>query len=129
MIRLCQAIVLVCVAGVPFAAASGQRDARDARVQAARGKATYAVRCAACHGAAMQGGADEEMPPLIGERFKARWRDRPLGLCEKVALSMPQDDPGSLSASEASDIVAAIRDANHLPLSRTMTCSKQEANP
>ncbi len=88
-----------------------------ARAGAAQGRALYAARCAACHGPDMEG--IDDSPPLIGVRFDKEWRGKPADLFSKIKLSMPQDDPGSLSAAQAADIVAAILDANHVPSTPT----------
>jgi cytochrome c len=82
-------------------------------VQAERGKPLYMEHCAVCHGAGMDG--IDEAPSLVGDRFDSHWRKRPAELFSKVKLSMPQDDPGSLSAEQATDIVAAILHANRVP--------------
>jgi mono/diheme cytochrome c family protein len=78
--------------------------------EATRGEAVYAARCAACHGSAMDG--IQDAPPLVGARFDSHWRDQPADLFSKVKLSMPQDDPGSLTAAQAADVVAAILHVN-----------------
>jgi hypothetical protein len=40
----------------------------------------------------------------------------PLGdLADRVRLTMPQDDPQTLSREQAADLVAALLRANHMP--------------
>src|SRR5262245_30223530 len=63
--------------------------------QAKRGEALYAQSCAACHGNALEGG--EMAPPLAGGAFNANWNGLTMGdLSERVRISMPQNNPGSL---------------------------------
>jgi mono/diheme cytochrome c family protein len=107
------------------AAASGQvapgapSRYRYTTVEATRGEVVYAERCAACHGDVMDGA--EEAPPLVGERFDGHWRDQPAELFSKVKRSMPQDDPGSLTVAQATDVVAAILHANGVQPTATDT--------
>jgi mono/diheme cytochrome c family protein len=71
---------------------------------ATRGQAIFKERCAACHGDALQGLVG---PPLSGEAFARVWGNAS-ELQQKIQKTMPQDDPGSLTASQASDLVAFI---------------------
>ena len=82
--------------------------------EAARGKALYAERCATCHGDTMKDA--EEAPALVGARFDATWRKAPDQLYAKIKRSMPQDDPGTLTAAEAAEVTATILQRNHVPL-------------
>ena len=93
----------------PGASSSGYR---YTAAEAARGKAVYAGHCAACHGQDMAG--IEDAPPLVGARFESHWRNQPAQLFTKVKLSMPQDDPGSLTTAQATDVVAVVLQANHV---------------
>lgn len=72
------------------------------------GAAIYTKRCADCHGAQGQGVADEYEDPLIGERSLR-------ALTKYIARTMPDDDPGSLSADEAAQVAAYINDAFYSP--------------
>jgi len=78
------------------------------------GHVVYAARCAACHGRNFEG--DEDAPALVGARFEAKWRGQAARLRDKISRSMPQDDPGSLSPAQASDVTALILTANRMPL-------------
>ncbi len=104
----------------PQAAAAAPADYSYTLAQAERGKAVYAAHCAACHGIDMQGTEDgmDDAPPLVGTRFDTHWRARPQALYTKIKLSMPQDDPGTLSAGQAADVVATILRANEVALAR-----------
>src|SRR5688572_13902546 len=67
--------------------------------QVAAGGQVYAASCAGCHGARGEGaGADDpEAPLLVGPRGLTGFR-HVLELYEFTRDSMPQDQPGSLSA-------------------------------
>jgi mono/diheme cytochrome c family protein len=84
--------------------------------QAARGRALYREKCAACHGDALEG---KLAPPLAGSEFLNVWGARPLSeLAGKIRSTMPSDDPGKLNPSEAADLVACILQAGKFPLGR-----------
>ena len=72
---------------------------------ASRGQEIFKQRCAVCHGDAMQGLVG---PPLTGDAFTQMWTGKPADLLEKIQKTMPQDDPGSLTSAQASDLVAYI---------------------
>ncbi len=73
--------------------------------QAKRGEPLYAEKCASCHGAELGGG--EMAPGLSGGEFTANWNDLSLGdMFERMRISMPQNNPGSLSRQENADILA-----------------------
>jgi mono/diheme cytochrome c family protein len=69
-----------------------------------RGQEIFKQRCAACHGDALQGLVG---PPLTGEAFARLWGNAS-ELQQKIQKTMPQDDPGSLTAAQANDLVAFI---------------------
>jgi mono/diheme cytochrome c family protein len=75
--------------------------------QAKRGEPLYAEKCSSCHGPDMTGG--EMAPGLTGGEFTANWNDLSLGdLFERMRISMPQNNPGSLSRQQNADVLAAI---------------------
>lgn len=65
------------------------------------GARVYAERCASCHGKSGEGTLKEYPHPLAGDRSVGQ-------LTRYVAESMPDDDPGSLTAAEAADVAAFI---------------------
>jgi mono/diheme cytochrome c family protein len=69
-----------------------------------RGQEIFKERCAVCHGDALQGLVG---PPLTGEAFARSWSNAS-DLQDKIQKTMPQDDPGSLTVAQASDLVAFI---------------------
>ena len=71
---------------------------------ATRGQELFKQRCAACHGDTLQGLVG---PPLTGEAFAKVWAN-PSELQQKIQKTMPQDEPGSLTTAQASDLAAFI---------------------
>jgi len=95
-------LVAVAVAQTPRTVAEGVYT--DA--QAARGQATYAAQCAACHGATLGGGL---APPLAGAGFLRAWDTRSLiDLVDKIQQTMPATSPGTLSRAQAADLAAYV---------------------
>jgi len=81
--------------------------------QAGRGQDTYHDVCLSCHGETLNGA---EAPPLAGEEFLRAWNGKTAGdLFTAMSKTMPDDDPGSLSAGEYADLVAYIMSANSFP--------------
>jgi quinoprotein glucose dehydrogenase len=82
--------------------------------QAERGAALYQLKCSLCHGAELAG--DGTAPPLVGVDFSSHWVGQPIAeLFEKIHASMPSDQPGTLSAQQAADLVAYLLSANRFP--------------
>ena len=71
-----------------------------------RGKTLYGQQCASCHGPALEGRSG---PPLAGGDFRSRWPAADLR--DKIKNTMPQDNPGKLTVSEATDLAAFIQQA------------------
>ncbi len=72
--------------------------------QAGRGEKIYAERCAGCHGADL-GGAGA--PGVAGADFATSWNDVSLkDLYERVQVTMPADQPGVLTPSQAAEVIA-----------------------
>jgi mono/diheme cytochrome c family protein len=86
--------------------------------QAKRGEPLYAEKCSSCHGPDMNGG--EMAPGLTGGEFQANWNDLTLGdLFERMRISMPQNNPGSLSRQQNADILAAMLKKANYPAGTT----------
>src|SRR6185436_7272815 len=86
--------------------------------QATRGKGLYAQECASCHGGELTGG--EMAPPLAGGEFLAGWDGLTVGdLFERIRISMPQNNPGSLSGQQNADILAFMFKASKFPVGTT----------
>ena len=82
--------------------------------QAQRGQAKYAMACSACHQADLSG--SDQAPSLAGGEFLDRWNDQSVGdLADRIRLTMPQDDIGSLNVQMSADITAYLLQANNFP--------------
>jgi cytochrome c553 len=82
--------------------------------QAKRGGPLYAQHCSSCHGTTFEGG--EMAPPLAGGTFNANWNGLSLGdLAERIRISMPQNNPNSLSRQQYVDILAAMLGGGEFP--------------
>jgi mono/diheme cytochrome c family protein len=85
--------------------------------QADEGARVYAVQCAVCHGARLEGTV--ETPGLVG-KFVANWAGRPVGdLFDYLARAMPQSSPGTLTPQDDARLVAFILRANGAPPGNT----------
>jgi len=95
------------IAAAPQAARTGPFTA----AQANAGRATYQATCARCHLSDMKG--TFEAPALFGGNFMNTWRNRPTtDLFARIRNTMPLTDPGSLSDTDAANLVAYILQAN-----------------
>ena len=89
-------------------------DAIYSQDQAKRGQAKYAQVCSACHQADLSG--NDQAPSLAGGEFLDRWNDQSVGdLADRIRLTMPQDDIGSLNVQMSADITAYLLQANSFP--------------
>ena len=81
--------------------------------QATRGEKLWGEKCAKCHGPDLSGG---DAPSLVGSEFSGNWDDLTLGdLADRLRISMPQDNPQSLSREETAELVATILKGNRMP--------------
>lgn len=107
------------LAGLASAAAAGRSvwDGVYSAAQAKRGSATYAERCSACHGDFLDGdGTLRRTVALAGAVFGENWESASLSdLFAKIARTMPQDAPGSLTSDETLDLVAYLLQYNGYP--------------
>ncbi len=86
--------------------------------QAKRGQIAYDEACTSCHRDDLSGNEDGA-PPLKGDAFLGRWRDRSLSEFSFVlAETMPQDAPGSLTPKQYADIISFILKNNAAPAGR-----------
>jgi mono/diheme cytochrome c family protein len=86
--------------------------------QATRGQRLYAEACTSCHRDDLSGNEDGA-PPLRGDAFLGRWRDRSLSEFFFVLTeTMPQDAPGSLTPKQYADIISFILKNNGAPAGR-----------
>lgn len=111
------ALMMVAMAMTAASAAQGSRSVWDGvytEAQAARGADVYAQRCANCHGEGL--GGIEAAPALTGIVFMSTWEGVPLGdLAERIRLSMPLDNPSSLSRQQTADLLAHMLAVGRFP--------------
>ena len=94
--------------------------------QAKRGTALYTEQCASCHGDDLKG--SDIIPGLTGETFMADWQGKSLGdLFEKIEVTMPALDPGSLKPPQTADLIAYILSVAKYPAGNTDLASSQDA--
>lgn len=101
-----RSLVWVC----PIIVALGALPARGADDAGLAGEKIYKSKCAECHGAQGEGGKTLKRR-LEGEKSVAQ-------LAELIGETMPEDDPGSLSAEDAAAVAAYIHDAFYSPVAR-----------
>jgi mono/diheme cytochrome c family protein len=91
--------------------------------QAVRGQALYYQHCLSCHAEDMTG--LDQAPPLAGPRFSSIWEGESLwSLVERIE-TMPPSAPGSLSHSEAVDLLSYMLWYNGLPLGDAALSAEQ----
>jgi mono/diheme cytochrome c family protein len=99
--------VALCAVQIGSAQTKSQWDGVYTADQAASGEKIYSEKCSSCHGAALGGG--EMAPALAGQEFATNWNDLSLGdLFERMRISMPQDDPGSLTRQQNVEVLAFL---------------------
>ena len=82
--------------------------------QAARGEPLYQEWCASCHAPDLSGG--DLAPGLVGGEFTWNWSGLTVGqLFERLRISMPQENPSSVSRAEKAAILAFMLRANDFP--------------
>jgi len=110
--RLAAVAALALAGGAP-ALGKGSQSGVYSAAQADEGAQVYAMQCAMCHGARLEGTV--ETPGLVG-KFVANWANRPLGdLFDYLARAMPQSSPGRLTPQDNARLVAFILRANGAP--------------
>jgi len=105
--------------------AKSQWDGVYTSEQAQRGQVLYDDQCSSCHGMELNGG--ERAPALAGDEFSFNWHDATLGeLFEMMSISMPQNDPGSLSPRQNANILAYMLHKGNYPTGQTELASDLE---
>jgi cytochrome c553 len=91
---------------------------------ATRGVTLYKQRCVSCHGDALEGRSG---PSLAGGDFRSRW---PVSdLIDKIRNTMPQDNPGKLTAGQAADLAAYIQQAGKSVASAEPAAASTNGSP
>ncbi|MDA1185704.1 MAG: cytochrome c [Acidobacteria bacterium] len=126
LIAAATAFLVVCVLHAVPAAQAGASGSFSA-AQVTRGEAVYATQCASCHGLELEGVADL-FPALAGATFVQTWQDRSVGeLFEKVIVTMPALDPGSMTPAQTADVVAYMLSVSKYPAGSADLGSDQAA--
>lgn len=121
--------ILIVVCAVVFAAsglhvtlraqAKSVADGVYTAAQAKRGATLYADQCASCHGEDLSGVADL-FPALAGEAFVKTWQGKSVGeLFDKIHMTMPALDPGSLKPEQVADVLAHMLSTAKYPAGTT----------
>jgi quinoprotein glucose dehydrogenase len=120
--RVVVASIIVATIAAAGSTLAGQTPARSVadgvytEAQATRGRMIYADRCAACHGEQATGDSVTMAPALVGETFTAAWKEKTVGdLFSLVRDTMPQNEPGALTAAQYADVLAHILSINNFP--------------
>jgi mono/diheme cytochrome c family protein len=92
-------------AGVSAQAVRSVNDGVYTEAQADRGKQIFEGTCTACHDTARFTGAD----------FVAGWAGKPVASLFEAVQTMPEDNPGSLTAQQYGDILAFFLRLNQFP--------------
>jgi cytochrome c len=132
-------LMLAFVVGITIAAGSvftlsaqakkSQWDGVYTAEQAKRGGETFQLKCASCHGKELAGYAMESTPapPLTGPEFDKNWDDFPLSdLYDKIKMLMPQDEPGTLTDQQVSEVIAFILQTGKYPAGTTEMSSNHD---
>ncbi len=86
--------------------------------QSARGEAQYLETCERCHKENLAGDQNEDVPPLVSDKFLFEWTRWTVGdLFEFLTTEMPpkRKDRLELSAENHADILAYILEQNGFP--------------
>jgi quinoprotein glucose dehydrogenase len=93
--------------------------------QVKKGAAIYKEQCAACHGEDLAG--NDIIPGLTGDTFATNWTGKSVGeLYEKINLTMPALNPGSLTGDQTAEIIALILSHNKYPAGKTALANAME---
>jgi len=111
---------LVCVQALILVSAQGKTtlDGVYTAAQATRGQKVYTDSCAGCHGDDLSGSG--QAPALAGKDFNVDWIDLSVGdLFDRTKGTMPADKPGTLTAEQASDVIAFLLQKATFPAGET----------
>src|SRR5580704_17131002 len=90
---------------------------------ATRGEALYKQQCVSCHGDRLEGRSG---PSLVGGDFQSRWPTS--NLIDKIRNTIPQDNPGKLTAGQAADLATYIQQTGRQQAGRQQS-GKASAEP
>jgi quinoprotein glucose dehydrogenase len=102
-------VIAVAFAVHPFAGSQSEGPVRSvwegvfSQPQAERGKAIFVQSCGTCHS------SGDQAPALYGLDFLMNYDGKTMAvLFDRVAKTMPQDNPGRLTPQETADVVAYV---------------------
>jgi|SRR5665213_2823755 len=113
----------IALAGAAYSSVSAQaptgvNDGIYTTAQAERGKAVFAMNCAACHGDKLEGGTSG--PELSGPSFIGGYSSgNALALFTKISQDMPSSAPGTLMPEQYADVLAFVLSVNKYPAGMT----------
>lgn len=114
MLAICLTVVALGAQASPNSVARTVWSGVYSKQQAQRGRQLYGRQCASCHSPSLQGSG--EAPGLVGGDFAVNWDGKTVAeLSERIRVSMPGNDPGSLTAQQTIDIVAFMLSAAKMP--------------
>ncbi len=121
------ALWLALVTATPHAAQTKSVvDGVYTEAQATRGAEAYTKDCSSCHGDGLEG--DGFAPGLAGSEFLSNWNGTSVGdLFDRIRVSMPPSNPGSVSPQAKADIVAHLLKANKFPPGEAELVKETEA--
>ena len=89
-----------------YAQSTDQQTVSYTQAQAAAGKITYDINCAACHGVNLEGAA--VVPNLSGDGFAVKWSEAPINELAIALRQMPPGNTGGLDQQDYEEIAAYI---------------------
>ena len=129
------ACLLAMLLALPLATAAALSAAQEGRTvwdgvyteaQAVRGEAVYQDQCTFCHLDDLMG--DAFATPLIDDAFTLRWNGGTLGdLMIVTQVTMPADQPNTLSTEQVADVIAFLLKMNEYPAGDQELPPDQEA--
>ena len=130
-----RAVLPAILLALPLAAAAALSAGQEARTvwdgvyteeQAARGEQVYQDQCTFCHLDDLMG--DAFATPLIDDAFTLRWEGGTLGdLMIVTQVTMPADQPNTLSNEAVADVIAFLLKMNEYPAGDQELAADQEA--
>ena len=126
LIAVCAVLIVMTGLRVVRAQATSTAAGVYTMEQSKKGAALYKEQCAACHGDDLSG--NDIIPSLSGDTFATNWTGKSLGeFYEKINLTMPALNPGSLTGDQTAEIIALILSTNKYPAGKMALANTMEA--
>ena len=120
--RLTLVALLACLVSASLSTAAGAQGPRRSvwdgvytDAQAARGKASYDMHCAGCHGNELEGLGFGNGPGLVGQRFVETWEGNLFSLFDMSRSPMPRAEDVTVPDDAVLDALAFILQRNEMP--------------